>query len=321
MATLKEIAQEAGVSQATVSRVLNEDPTLSVKEDTRQKIFEIAERLEYKTSSARKGVHKSKLHCLVVYAYPQSTEVNDPYYLAIRYGIETQCARLNIELTHFYNGGEGRELSAVDGILVVGHLPPERLAMLCGLSNHLVFVDCRSQKEFDSVDVDLALISQQVVDYFIEQAHRRIGYIGGQNEAPDLRELAFFDYGQRLGVVQEKDLYCGDFSSASGYRLAKEMLEGDWPKALFVASDSIAIGVLRAIHEKGLAIPQQIELISVNDIPTAKFTFPPLSTVRIHSELMGSQGINLLVERLRDQRSVPLRVLVPSRLILRGTTR
>ena len=84
MATLKEIAQEAGVSQATVSRVLNEDPTLSVKEDTRQKIFEIAERLEYKTSSARKGVHKSKLHFLVVYAYPQSTEVNDPYYLAIR---------------------------------------------------------------------------------------------------------------------------------------------------------------------------------------------------------------------------------------------
>ncbi|MGX8249224.1 substrate-binding domain-containing protein, partial [Escherichia coli] len=118
---------------------------------------------------------------------------------------------------------------------------------------HLVFVDCRSQKEFDSVDVDLALISQQVVDYFIEQSHQRIGYIGGQNEAPDLRELAFFDYGQRLGVVQEKDLYCGDFSSASGYRLAKEMLEGDWPKAVFVVSDSIAIEILRAIHEKGLA--------------------------------------------------------------------
>ena len=119
-----------GVSQATVSRVLNEDPTLSVKEETKQKIFEIAERLEYKTSGARKGVHKSKLHFLAVYAYPQSTEVNDPYYLAIRYGIETQCARLNIELTHCYNGAEGRDLSAVDGILVIGHLPAERLAAL-----------------------------------------------------------------------------------------------------------------------------------------------------------------------------------------------
>ena len=116
MATLKEIAQEAGVSLATVSRVLNEDPSLSVKDETRQKIFEIAERLEYKTSSARKGVHKSKLQLLAVYAYPQSTEVNDPYYLAIRYGIETQCTRLNIELAHCYNGAEGRELSAVDGI-------------------------------------------------------------------------------------------------------------------------------------------------------------------------------------------------------------
>ena len=135
--------------------------------------------------------------------------------------------------------------------------------------------------DFDSIDVDLALISQQVVDFFIAQGHQRIGYIGGQDDGPDLRELAFLDYGQRLGVVQS-DLYRGDFSSASGYKLAKEMLARDWPKALFVASDSIAIGVLRAIHEKGLAIPQQIELISVNDIPTAKFTFPPLSTVRIH---------------------------------------
>ena len=226
MATLKEIAQEAGVSLATVSRVLNEDPSLSVKDETRQKIFEIAERLEYKTSSARKGVHKSKLQLLAVYAYPQSTEVNDPYYLAIRYGIETQCTRLNIELAHCYNGAEGRELSAVDGILVIGHLPEERLAVLRGLSAQLVFVDCRSQGDFDSIDVDLALISQQVVDFFIAEGHQRIGYIGGQDDGPDLRELAFRDYGQRLGVVQESDLYRGDFSSASGYKLAKEMLAG-----------------------------------------------------------------------------------------------
>ncbi len=252
---------------------------------------------------------------------PRAPRSNNPYYLAIRYGIETQCTRLNIELAHCYNGAEGRELSAVDGILVIGHLPEERLAVLRGLSAQLVFVDCRSQGDFDSIDVDLALISQQVVDFFIAEGHQRIGYIGGQDDGPDLRELAFRDYGQRLGVVQESDLYRGDFSSASGYKLAKEMLAGDWPKALFVASDSIAIGVLRAIHEKGLAIPQQIELISVNDIPTAKFTFPPLSTVRIHSELMGSQGVNLLVERLRDERDIPLRVLVPSKLTLRGTTR
>ncbi len=68
------------------------------------------------------------------------------------------------------------------------------------------------------------------------------------------------------------------------------LAQAEFPRALFVASDSIAIGVLRAIHERGLAIPEDISLISVNDIPTARFTFPPLSTVRIHSEMMGSRG-------------------------------
>ena len=86
-------------------------------------------------------------------------------------------------------------------------------------------------------------------------------------------------------MVREEDIWRGGFSSSSGYELAKQMLaREDYPKALFVASDSIAIGVLRAIHERGLNIPQDISLISVNDIPTARFTFPPLSTVRIHSE-------------------------------------
>ena len=100
------------------------------------------------------------------------------------------------------------------------------------------------------------------------------------------------------------------------------LAQAEFPRALFVASDSIAIGeLLRAIHERGLAIPEDISLISVNDIPTARFTFPPLSTVRIHSEMMGSQGVNLLIEKARDGRALPLNVFVPSVLKLRGTTR
>ncbi|XPE40140.1 substrate-binding domain-containing protein [Shigella flexneri] len=94
----------------------------------------------------------------------------------------------------------------------------------------------------------------------------------------------------------------------------------NWPKnaggktiqALFVASDSIAIGVLRAIHERGLNIPQDISLISVNDIPTARFTFPPLSTVRIHSEMMGSQGVNLLFGKPATDVHFPCWFLFPA---------
>ena len=122
MATLKDIATEAGVSLATVSRVLNDDPTLNVKEETKHRILEIAEKLEYKSSSARKtqvlpvGHH----HILALYSYQQELEINDPYYLAIRHGIETQCEKLAIELTNCYLNNTLPELKKVTGVLIIG---------------------------------------------------------------------------------------------------------------------------------------------------------------------------------------------------------
>ena len=154
-----------------------------------------------------------------------------------------------------------------------------------------------------------------MIDFYISQGIDRIGFIGGQ-DAPgraDIREMAFAEYGQLKGVVRDSDIYRGDFSSASGYHLAREMLShSQRPQALFIASDSIAIGVLRALLEHGLQIPHDISLISVNDIPTARF---------IHSEMMGIQGVNMLVEKARDGRALPLQVYVPTKLKLRGTTR
>ncbi|MFX4311908.1 LacI family DNA-binding transcriptional regulator, partial [Enterobacter sp. 63] len=104
MATLKDIATEAGVSLATVSRVLNDDPTLNVKEETKHRILEIAEKLEYKSSTSRKMQSGAvgQQHILALYSYLQELEINDPYYLAIRHGIETQCEKLGVELTNCY---------------------------------------------------------------------------------------------------------------------------------------------------------------------------------------------------------------------------
>ncbi|MGF1719937.1 transcriptional regulator EbgR [Vibrio kyushuensis] len=326
MATLKDIATEASVSLATVSRVLNDDPTLSVKEETKRRIFEIAEKLEYKTSSSKKSTlnKKQNHHFLALYNYKQEAEVNDPYYLSIRHGIETQCDKLGIDLTNCYDSNIEVESKKITGVLLVGHCKPSTLKQLQKLTDNICHVDFNDlDSPYDSVDIDLAKISKEITDFFIGQGYQRLGFIGGQDQpnTPDIREVAFSEYGQLKGVVSTDDIYRGDFSSSSGYKLAKQMLaKSDYPEALFIASDSIAIGVLRAIHEHGLSIPKDISLISVNDIPTAKFTFPSLSTVRIHSEMMGIQGVNLLVERVRDGRALPLQVYVPSKLKLRDTT-
>lgn len=327
MATLKDIASEAGVSLATVSRVLNEDPTLSVKDETKRRIFEIAEKLEYKTSSSRKAVNQKKQqhHFLALYNYKQEAEVNDPYYLSIRHGIETQCDKLGIQLTNCYDSKVDNDSHVISGVLLVGRTCPSVLEQVQKLTDNICYVDCTDKTQtYDSVDIDLSMISKEVTNFFVEQGYQRIGFIGGQDETdtPDIREVAFAEYGSLKGVVSNDDIYRGDFSSSSGYDLMKKMLaKPDYPNALFIASDSIAIGVLRAIHEHGLNIPQDISLISVNDIPTAKFTFPSLSTVRIHSEMMGIQGVNLLLEKSRDGRAIPIRVFVPSKLKLRDTTK
>ena len=327
MATLKDIATEAGVSLATVSRVLNDDPTLNVKEETKHRILEVAEKLEYKSTSSRKAqVHTvGHHHILAIYSYQQDLEINDPYYLAIRHGIETQCEKLGIELTNCYFNNALPELKKVTGVLIVGQPSLAIRDAATALTDNVCFIDFHEPgSSYDAVDIDLVRIAKEVIDFFIAQGARRIGFIGGQDEPgkADIREVAFVEYGRLKGVVSEEDIWRGGFSSSSGYELAKTMLaKADFPTALFVASDSIAIGVLRAIHERGLSIPEDISLISVNDIPTARFTFPPLSTVRIHSEMMGSQGVNLLVEKARDGRALPLNVFVPSVLKLRGTTR
>ena len=327
MATLKDIATEAGVSLATVSRVLNDDPTLNVKEETKHRILEVAEKLEYKSTSSRKAqVHTvGHHHILAIYSYQQDLEINDPYYLAIRHGIETQCEKLGIELTNCYFNNALPELKKVTGVLIVGQPSRAIRDAATALTDNVCFIDFHEPgSSYDAVDIDLVRIAKEVIDFFIVQGARRIGFIGGQDEPgkADIREVAFVEYGRLKGVVSEEDIWRGGFSSSSGYELAKTMLaKADFPTALFVASDSIAIGVLRAIHERGLSIPEDISLISVNDIPTARFTFPPLSTVRIHSEMMGSQGVNLLVEKARDGRALPLNVFVPSVLKLRGTTR
>ncbi|WP_117235240.1 transcriptional regulator EbgR [Vibrio maerlii] len=326
MATLKDIAQEANVSLATVSRVLNDDPTLSVKEETKRRIFEIAEKLEYRTTTAKRATvaKKQHQHIVALYNYKQEAEVADPYYLSIRHGIETQCEKLSIELTNCYDNQLDTGLSNVTGVVLVGRSNTKVINQVKKITDNICYVDFTDHAQpFDSVDIDLTRISKQVTDYFIKQGYQRIGFIGGQDSesTPDIREEAFAEYGSLKGVVKDQDIYRGDFTSSSGYELTKKMLKtGDYPSALFIASDSIAIGVLRAIHEHGLSIPEDIALISVNDIPTAKFTFPSLSTVRIHSEMMGVQSINLIIEKQRDDREIPIRLYVPGKLKLRGTT-
>ena len=322
MATLKEISNLTGLSSATVSRILNNDSTLSVRDETKRKVLEVAEKIGYKMSS--KINLQEQMNFLALFNYSEELEFNDPYYLSIRFSIEEECKNLSINLDKVYNGSINSIEHKYNGILCIGQFNDEQIKKLQKISQNIIFIDSCNNKEFDCITADLKEISECIVDFFIQCNYKKIGYIGGRDfeNVLDEREEAFIKYSLLKKVVDEDNFYIGDFTSSSGYNLAKNMIANqNLPDALFIANDSIALGVLKALNENKINIPDEIAIISINDIPASSFTFPALSTIKIHSDLMGSQSVRILKDKIESNRIAPLKITVPFSLILRETTK
>lgn len=330
MATILDIAKKAGVSSATVSRVLNYDESLSVSDEKRKLIFEIAESLDYMPPRKR-NISKTpkKLKIGLVHWYTMSQELDDPYYMSIRLGIEKMCYENSIEIVKIFKPDEFdfQKLEAVDGFIAIGKFTDSQISKVYEKSKNIVFVDSSPQEDrFDSVVIDFEKAVTCALDYLWHIGHRNIGYIGGREYiGPDnialgeRRESVYRSRMSELGAFDEGNVHIGAFLAESGYKIMKQVIQSSekLPTAFFVASDSIAIGVLRAIHECGLKVPSDISIVGFNDIPTSKYTVPPLTSIRVHKEFMGETAVELLLERIVKKRTIAKKVIVPTALQVR----
>uniref|UniRef100_A0A7U3YF48 Transcriptional regulator, LacI family n=1 Tax=Geobacillus sp. (strain Y4.1MC1) TaxID=581103 RepID=A0A7U3YF48_GEOS0 len=331
MATLKEIAEKVGVSVATVSRVLNYDTTLSVSDETRKRIFEVAQQLNYKTLRERSQQAKERFRFGLIHWYSERQELDDPYYMAIRLGVEKECFERQIELVKLFkqNGSYPEErMEHLDGIIAVGKFGPKDVSAFVARTEHIVFVDCSpDEQKFDSVVIDLRKSTIMVLDHLLQLGHQKIGYIGGreyvdgQTPLHDEREATFYEYLYLKGIYDSRYVWTGSFTAEDGYRLMKQAISAkDLPTAFFIASDSMAIGALRALHEAQIPVPNHVSIVGFNDLPTAKFIHPPLTTVKVYTEFMGETAVELLVERLTTKRTICKKVVVPTKLVVRESS-
>ncbi len=335
MATIKEIADLAGVSPATVSRVLNFDQSLSVGDDKRQRILEIAEELDYVPPRQRqkKKKAKKKVKIGLVHWYTIRQELDDPYYISIRVGIERTAMANHVAIEKIYDAenDDFERLHDADALIAIGKFDDKTIDRMATITDVIVFVDSSPREQtYDCVVLDFEKAINGVLDHLVERGHQRIGYIGGREYVgkdakplPEKREATYRAHMTARGVFREEDLYAGTYVAESGYRLMKKAIakEGGLPTAFIMASDSIAIGAIRALHEAGIAVPGEVAIIGFNDIPTAKYTAPPLTTVRVHKEFMGETAFSLAIERLETSRKIPKKVVVPTELILRESSR
>lgn len=331
MATIKDIAKCAAVSASTVSRVLNYDHTLSVSEDTRKRIFEIAEELNYKVKRKKQQRYFSDVKIGLIHWYTEKEELGDPYYLAIRLGIDKECIEKKIEIKKIFKQ-DGKYITThiekLDGIVAVGKFSDEDIDIFSKYSDNIVFVDSSpDEKKYDSVVIDFKKAVTEVFDYLYTLGHREIGYIGGREYigstrklVKDYREETYYEYMIEKGIYNPNYVSTGKFVVGDGYTLMKEALEKEEkPTAFFIASDAMAIGAIRAIHEVGLNVPKDISIVGFNDIATAQYIVPPLTTVHVYTEFMGETAISLLLERLDTKREISKKVVLPCSLMIRAS--
>jgi LacI family transcriptional regulator len=322
MVTLKEIAKAVGVSTATVSRVLNFDSTLSVTAKKRQAIIETAAALNYATPRNRNRANQQGLSkiALVHFLRPDQ-ELIDPYYVALRLGIESRCAALKIETMKVYHTDsmpDATLLQSASGVIAIGHHADAEVTWLKRHARQLVFADfAPADDDIDSVQSDLTLAMRKLLAALVEMGYRHIAYLGWN----DIRAMTYVTW-MREARLYDQHLARGDNNTEEGgYRGTKSLLsEGKKVDALVLFNDNMAVGAYRAIHEKGLRIPEDIAVASFNDISVAQFLNPPLSTVHLPAEEIGETAVELLLERAAG-RELAKRITLSSRPIWRGSTR
>lgn len=324
MATIKDIAIKANVSSATVSRILNDDPTLNVPLETRNLVLQAASDLQY---HKKKKVSKSTFTIGIVQWYSLQQEIDDPYYLSIRQGVEQFCQKNSIHVIRTFKSDIHylSVLQNVDGLVCIGKFTDKECTMLKQISKNIIFIDMQTDSITNhSITIDFKHAMEDAMQYLSMLGHQTIYYLGGVEYLdtntiyPDQRKKVFIEYCKKYQV--NYSIHEEAFTSESGYTMMTAIIQSkQLPTAIFAASDPIAIGAMRAMQENNIKIPQDISIIGFDDIKAANFTNPPLTTIFTPSEEMGEYGASIVYHF--KESNTPMKIILPCTLIERESCR
>lgn len=330
--TLKEIAKQVGVSVATVSRVLNFDTSLSVADATRQSIIETAAALNYESprQRRRKSAQSMQSKVALLHFLRPEEELVDPYYVSLRLGIERRCAELQLEPLKLYRSDGYQDphiFKDVAGLILIGCHASDEVAWMIAQNRNIVFADYAPKDDtIDAVESNLTIATYKLLDAMGQLGYRRIAFAGwryrrSENQEPEDRCVAYQNWMIRHKRFDPELLAIGKNTAETGYTLANQLLRlPERPDAIITANDNMAVGAYRAIHELGLSIPDEVAVASFNDISTARFLNPPLTTVHLPAEQIGENAVDLLLER-RAGRTLAKHIILESKIVWRGSTR
>ena len=327
--TISDIAEKAGTSKMTVSRVLNNHPYVNSK--TRQKITDLMKHLKYHPNPT--AVNLSKMSPQTIALIIQHEHLFTTYYFSeVLQGVE-KCADDHSFNLIIFNYSTRQELEIdritswyygkfIKGFLVLA--PPQGSELVKRFkAEKIPFVVIGAHAGFNKVDfIDVENLNGafHATEYLINLGHKNIGFIAGPADRGDARER---ELGYRKALSKYKlkfdpeNIVCGYFSEDRGYQAMMQLLSRE-PRvtAVFAANDLMAKGALSAIRDSKLEVPRDISIIGFDDINVASQLYPPLSTVKQPMFRLGEEAARFLIETDEKQKSKLTRVL-PTELIIR----
>ncbi|MCX7842547.1 MAG: LacI family DNA-binding transcriptional regulator [Clostridia bacterium] len=328
MATIQDVAKAAGVSVATVSRVLNNSGL--VQEETRETVMEAIRALNYQPNLLGRNLRRMETRMILVLL----PNISNPFYSRIVKGIEDVAHKngYNIMLCNtdsdkmrerIYLELLKKRLS--DGIiLMASELSREELLELG--KNYPVVQCCeyREDVEITHVSIDNYSAAKKAVNHLIGQGHKRIAMISCKNNflSTVQREAGYKKVLEESGIEFDPDLLAyGDYGYKSGLRTAKQFLSmQDKPTAIFAISDMMAIGAIKAVRQAGLKIPEDIAVVGFDNINFASMCEPELTTVSQPKYDIGCYTMEFLIRQIKGESKSSQAIFLEHELIIRAST-
>lgn len=333
--TLKEIAQEAGVSISTVSRVVNKNNSTAASKEVQDRIWEIVRRTGYtpntmardlkKGVSPATGAPNRSIACLFARTTDTATDL---FFSSLARSIEQEAFRRNYVLKYSFSSFDIHHPNTfrlitdnhVDGVVILGRCDKPLLKLLKQYFNYVAYTGLNGlDANYDQIICDGYQAAVAAVEYLIKLGHKRIAYIG--ETKLEIRYNGYCDTLAKYNLSQRKGYATNVMLSLEGgYQGAKKLIDiGCDATAYFCSNDVTAIGAMRAFQEAGFKIPKDISIISIDDIETAQYLNPMLTTVHIPVDEMGIMTAKTLIDRIEGGHRLPIKINLPFYIAIRDS--
>ncbi|WP_167758714.1 LacI family DNA-binding transcriptional regulator [Zemynaea arenosa] len=329
MATMKQVAEKAGVSTSTVSHVINN--TRVVSDDVRERVLAVIAEMRYIPSAVARSLKNDKTHTIGM-MIPNNS---NPYFAELIQGIEDAAFKLgyNIILCNAYDDAKKQAAylrvlmeKRIDGLILVASGDDEELSgILRDMPMPKVVVD----REVKGVDADFIEADHETggylaTKYLIGLGHRSIACVSGPMHLPPSRDrvVGYRRALQEAGIgFNSHFLVHSDFTSEGGFSAFKHLLSlSDRPSAIFAGNDLMAFGGMCAANEAGVRVPDQLSVVGYDDIALASFSTPRLTTLAQPKYDMGQAIAKTLVERINGGHQPPRRKMFRPELVERQSS-